>query len=328
MNSPTNRPDVMIFDDVEFKNKTPRKPLCIYHHNCADGFCAATIFKYWSGVNFDFHPGIYQSPAPEDIEGRDVYLVDFSYKRPVVEAMLEKAATVTLIDHHKTALEDLEPLMKQYDYAGAPFRWYATIEKSGAMLAWEYWQKTFNPDFDGEQLPEAPPLIKTIQDRDLWQFKLARTREVQANIFSYPYDFDIWYDMITRSKDKNWLENFADQGEAIERKHFKDMRELVDASMRRIDIELPPEGKGLNIWHIAVANVPYTLSSDAGHYLMEHHHQPFGACYMDMPDGRVFSLRSNDSGPDVSAIAKYYGGGGHRNAAGFKVPRDHILAQV
>jgi len=39
---------------------------------------------------------------------------------------------------------------------------------------------------------EAPRLIDHIQDRDLWQFKIPRTREVQAAIFSYPYDFDIW----------------------------------------------------------------------------------------------------------------------------------------
>ena len=34
----------------------------------------------------------------------------------------------------------------------------------------------------------------------------------------------------------------------------------------------------------------------------------------------IYSLRSRaDSGIDVSAIAKKYGGGGHKNAAGFKL---------
>lgn len=44
------------------------------------------------------------------------------------------------------------------------------------------------------------------------------------------------------------------------------------------------------------------------------------ACYWDTPEGRVFSLRSTDTGPDVSEIAKAYGGGGHAHAAGFRVP--------
>ena len=37
------------------------------------------------------------------------------------------------------------------------------------------------------------------------------------------------------------------------------------------------------------------------------------------PEGRVFSLRSSDDGADVAEVAKQYGGGGHRNAAGFRV---------
>ena len=48
--------------------------------------------------------------------------------------------------------------------------------------------------------------------------------------------------------------------------------------------------------------------------------EPFAACYWDTPAGRVFSLRSTDDGVVVSAVAKKYGGGGHRNAAGFRVP--------
>ena len=50
--------------------------------------------------------------------------------------------------------------------------------------------------------------------------------------------------------------------------------------------------------------------------------QPFAVCYWDTLQGRVFSLRSTDDGMDVSEIAKQYGGGGHRNAAGFTVSLD------
>jgi uncharacterized protein len=74
---------------------------------------------------------------------------------------------------------------------------------------------------------------------------------------------------------------------------------------------------------VPVANLPYTLSSDAGHLMAQN--EPFAACYWDTPDGRVFSLRSSDAGQDVSAVAKSYGGGGHRNAAGFQVPHSHAL---
>jgi uncharacterized protein len=70
--------------------------------------------------------------------------------------------------------------------------------------------------------------------------------------------------------------------------------------------------------NVPVANLPYTLSSDAGHLMGKG--EPFAACYMDDPTGRTFSLRSAPDGIDVSEIAKNYGGGGHKHAAGFKVP--------
>lgn len=70
-------------------------------------------------------------------------------------------------------------------------------------------------------------------------------------------------------------------------------------------------------YRVPVANLPYTLTSDAGHDLANG--KPFAACYWDTPEGRCFSLRSREDGVDVSLVAKQYGGGGHRNASGFRV---------
>ena len=75
---------------------------------------------------------------------------------------------------------------------------------------------------------------------------------------------------------------------------------------------------------VPVANLPYTLTSDAGAVMCAG--EPFAACYWDTPNGRSFSLRSTDAGEDVSEVAKQYGGGGHRNASGFRVPFGHELA--
>ena len=53
----------------------------------------------------------------------------------------------------------------------------------------------------------------------------------------------------------------------------------------------------------------------------------FGAaCYCDTPEGRTFSLRSREDGLDVSEIATLFGGGGHRNAAGFRLTRAQVEA--
>ena len=74
-----------------------KRPLVIYHGNCADGFSAAWCFWRKYGTGADYVAGVYQQDPP-DVTGRDVYLVDFSYKRAVVEQMLKTANSVCLID--------------------------------------------------------------------------------------------------------------------------------------------------------------------------------------------------------------------------------------
>jgi nanoRNase/pAp phosphatase (c-di-AMP/oligoRNAs hydrolase) len=171
------------------------------------------------------------------------------------------------------------------------------------MLAWKYLNANEEP----------PLLLNHIQDRDLWRFKLPNTREIQANLFSYEYDFELWNKLMYA--DQAELLKMTVAGAAIERKHHKDIAELVKVCKRRMMIA------GMDV---PVASLPYTLSSDAGHLMAEG--ELFAACYWDTPATRIFSLRSTDSGLDVGAIATIYGGGGHVRAAGFSVPRNHPLA--
>jgi len=282
------------------------KPLVIYHGNCADGFSAAWCFwrKYRDAA--DYLAGVYQQDPP-DVAGRDVYLVDFSYKRPVVERMLAQANSVCLIDHHKTAIEDLQPLFMQDSWTGEPkqLAHFTDLNRSGATLAWDYL-------FPGE---DRPLLLGHVEDRDLWRFKLPGTREIQAFVFSHEYTFEQW-DRLMSAGQVELLQMTA-AGAAIERKHHKDVAELVGVCKRRMVIgghEVP------------VASLPYTLVSDAAHEMAKG--EPFAACYWDTAEGRVFGLRAADDGLDVSDVAKQYGGGGHAKAAGFKVPRDHALAMA
>ena len=147
--------------------------ICIYHGNCADGFTSAWIVNKIH-PDADFVAGVYQT-TPPDVTGKVVYMVDFSYKLPVMEELATKALKIIHIDHHATAIEDLKDfnptnIEKVYSYENT---------ESGAMLCWRY----FFPDV------EVPSFVKHIDDRDRWQFKLPGTREIQANLFSYDYTF-------------------------------------------------------------------------------------------------------------------------------------------
>ena len=265
--------------------------LCIYHGNCADGFSGAWVVRKALG-DVEFHAGVYQNPPP-DVTGKDVVLVDFSYKRQEMESIVDRAASVLVLDHHKTAEEDLRGL------TGATVVF--DMERCGSMIAWDFY---FPRD-------PVPPLLNHIQDRDLWRFALRKTREIQASVFAYEYRFDVWDFLMSAD-----LDLLASEGEAIERKHFKDIRELTQVVTRDMTI---------GGHSVPVANLPYTLTSDAGHLLAKD--KPFAGCYWDTPEGRVFSLRSTETGMDVSEIAKQYGGGGHKHASGFRVPYGHELAR-
>lgn len=291
----------------------PNPTVCIYHGNCADGFSAAWAVWKRYGEAVRYVPGIYGEPSP-DVAGEHVLMVDFSYKRLVLEAMSQDALTITILDHHKTAQADLETFailnpvdadsIEEVLAATQPgignVRAEFNMAKSGAVLAWEFCHPS----------QPVPDLLLHVQDRDLWQFKLPGTREIQACVFSHPYDFKTWNWLVNRCEFTMSKQEMISEGGAIERKHFKDIAELLKQTTRRMvigGVEVP------------VANLPYTMSSDAAGSLAEG--EPFAACYFDRPDARVFSLRSRgDGGADVSEIAKTYGGGGHKNAAGFQAP--------
>jgi len=308
------------------------KPLVIYHANCADGFTAAWAVR--QAMDADFHSGVH-GEAPPDVAGRDVILVDFSYPRTQLVDMAQVARSILVLDHHKSAEAELRSgavhvgtigqaglkaarivrLDNLPDARGAWLHYEETatvldgvvcaffdMDRSGAGIAWDF----FHP---GAPRPE---LIDHVEDRDLWRFALPGTREIQAAVFSYPYEFDVW-DLLMETP----METLRAQGVAIERKHHKDVAELVKVAKRQMVI---------GHYEVPVASLPYTLASDAGHLMAKG--QPFAACYYDKDGGRVFSLRSTDQGVDVSEVAALYGGGGHARAAGFTVPRDHELARA
>lgn len=269
---------------------------CIYHGNCADGFGAAWVVRKALGDQVQFIPGVYQNPPP-DVTGDDVLLVDFSYKKSVILEMSWVAKSITILDHHKSSREDLRGV-NDVGNVRVDF----DMNRSGAMIAWNH----FFPKED------PPQLLLHIQDRDLWKFELPNTRLIQAALFSYPYEFETWDDLMSGP-----LSGLIEDGIAIERKHFKDIEELLGVVVRHFIIA------GYNI---PLANLPYTMTSDAGHLLLRTG-APFAGCYWDTPEGRVFSLRSEDGRVDVSKIAEQFGGGGHRNSAGFRISWNRVKSE-
>ena len=282
----------------------PTNTLCIYHGNCADGFGAAWVVRKALGPEVEFYAAGH-GHLPLDVSGRHVLIVDFAYDYATLMAMAAQALSILVLDHHKTAQADLlkVPVAGAFGepVEGGNVHALFDMNRSGAGLAWDYF-------FAGQP---RPALIDHIEDRDLWRFKLPGTREVLSNLFSYPQDFTVWDTLLAAP-----VEDLLADGIAIERQRQKTVADLLRSTARRMSI---------GGHDVPVANIPSLFASDAGNIMTQG--EPFAACYSDGPKGRSFSLRSTDEGMDVSEIAKQFGGGGHRNASGFRVPYGHELTR-
>ena len=287
--------------------------VCIYHANCMDGFGAAWVVReYFAKTGVTFVAASY-GDAPPDVAGKHVIVVDFSYKRAVLEQMTETAASILVLDHHKTAEAELAgypapvpvpaPFWPMRNYAPpSGIRALFSHTRSGIGMAWEYF--FVEPCLHGD-VPALPDVLAALEDRDLWKFELPSTREIYAAACMRPKNFYDWSRLIYSTA----RAALVDEGKLLLRYHAKLMADAVEQTQRRCL---------LGGYVVPLANVPYSMASDAGHLLGIG--EPFAVTYCDTPKGRVFSLRSEPDGVDVAEIAKRYGGGGHTHAAGFTMP--------
>lgn len=290
-----------------------RPDLVVYHANCMDGYGAAWVVsqKWRDGV--EFIPKSYGESAP-DVSGKHVLIVDFSYKRSVIDELAQSAASIVILDHHKTARSELEPftidvcgagkltaddidgiLQDMNELGRPPIIARFDMEKSGARLAWEFIKSG-----------EPPAFIQAIEDRDLWRFKHPGTREIHAALRSYPTEFDVWDKLSERRAG-----DLAIEGQSIIR---SEKAILTNALKHAYTMKIAGHA-------VPVANLLLHFASDGAHELLKRNPDaPFSAVWCFGDDGKMhFSLRSEDHRMDVSEVAKKFNGGGHRNAAGFEI---------
>lgn len=296
--------------------------ICIYHGGCDDGFGAALAVHTRWGSAVEYIPAGYGKPSP-DCTGKCVLVVDFSYKQDEMRRLAGRAASVVVLDHHKTAEAELFPWSiggkegPPVDLRGKrtgkcalgridellamnkmenvePIVAFFDMHKSGARMAWEF----CNPDYD------VPRLIEYVEDRDLWRFAIGETKAVSAALRTYPHDFDLWAGFLADTS------RLVTEGGVVLRGHEKNIGEFLKNRY----------WTDVGGYSVPVVNVPYHYASDTANELLAVEPEaPFAACWFRRGDGKVqWSLRSENARVDVSEVAAKMGGGGHRNAAGFE----------
>jgi hypothetical protein len=282
----------------------------VYHGNCQDGFTGAWIAWKRYGDYPEYVAGFHGKEPPDVklFENKDVLFIDFTYPLAIMVAIGFVAKSLVVLDHHKTAEASLADFLSfdvgdeaGYDRVAelSNVRVGFDMKRSGAMLAWHF---LFPND-------PAPIMVNHVQDRDLWRKQLTSTDAICMWLFSFDYTWENW-DMAAAAIEASDKRRYViEAGEAIMRKHMKDIGELLPLTTRTMT---------LRGYRVPIANLPYTMASDGANILAKD--APFGATYwVDTEANAQFSLRSIGDF-DVSAIAKTFGGGGHKNASGFRVP--------
>jgi oligoribonuclease NrnB/cAMP/cGMP phosphodiesterase (DHH superfamily) len=303
----------------------------IYHADCADGFGAA--FALWNKLGSD---GVMYLPLKYGqltfsalemdhgfLKNKVVYVVDFSFDKLTTQFIMSVASKFFWFDHHKSAFEnwcgtvpeDGLYIEEEVDPSKRYYYIHLCIHKSGALLTWEQITDSY-----------VPSIIYYIDDYDRWQFKLEGTKELQKALWSHtPWSFEQWVDFN--------IDELLKEGKTLIRAHEQQVQGIVDTASMECTItwyestpdpdsnpaDIPYKNLTLNrevgINGLA-ANCPRFLTSDVGHALATKS-GTFGLCWHQRADSKIeCSLRSNGDF-DVSMIAKKFGGGGHKNAAGF-----------
>lgn len=271
--------------------------IIVYHADCCDGFTAAWVLhkKYPDATFIAARYDELLEPLP----GEHYIFVDFCFKRAVMEQFLAVASSLLVLDHHKTAAEDM---------VGFPNCIFG-MNKSGARIAWEFYGGTPARRLDNY-------LVAYVEDRDLWRHALESTKAINAVIQSCEKTFSAWDRLdvgITFD-----FRTIVGQGQAILRAQRSQLDYLKKlARPNRLDLDYACYANGTRAaLQVPFVNSPVLVSELLNELCVGH---PYAVAYHMLSDGRwKYSLRSDALGVDVSEVAKRYpGGGGHAHAAGF-----------
>jgi uncharacterized protein len=225
--------------------------------------------------------------------GEKIYLLDLTYPRTVIEEWADRGADIQIIDHHKTALQDLSGLsariLQTFD-----------MQKSGAVLAWEH----FHPG------QPVPLIFRYVQDRDIWTKRLPDCDLIALGLSETMRGLSLDNAIVMCDVIYHEINNIADLTEIGRIANVEIKAAIAHAvathTQRIINGDLVP-------FFRCRKPREFQAYSDIGHAILKANPDAPFAC---VEAGAGWAMRSDKDRADVSVIAKTLGGGGHRDASG------------
>lgn len=288
----------------------------VYHQDCLDGLAALWLLTKHH-KQFLPHTGdlvthacqygttaraLVSSLYHDNNHSKDhLYLLDFSFFGKELAWLCDKFESVTVLDHHESALQEMTSWFQSNP---TPYNLTLKLDmgKSGCMLTYDY----LNSLRPLRQIPWNW-IIEAVNDRDLWLFNDPDTKNLMAYITSHPMTVEAWDQIYQRDLPKR---EAAMIGGAIRQQLERQLEWHYNYGLRKISF-----GK----YDIVAVNAPRYNASDLADYILTRQTDlPFVMVWYQDKDDYHYSLRSKDR-VDVSVIAHSLGGGGHKNAASFRL---------
>lgn len=274
-------------------------PLILYHgRGCPDGFGAALAAWLYYGGQAEFkgldHGDVRTVDDLPPLQGRAVYILDFSFSEDVLRAIDERAAKLVMLDHHKSAAEKLTGFACRCGVV------HFDMAKSGARLAWEF----FHPD------APVPSLIRYVEDRDIWKWEFAESAGFLAALDMEPQDFARWREIAAFTPGE--LDRFMARGAAMDEKYRKLAADIAEGAQPLV----------FNGVQGLMVNAPGMFHSLVGD-LLSAQSGTFALMWSAGPKGVKAGLRSQRNF-DCIALAESMGGGGHAQACGFRMQVERL----
>ncbi|MDY9925557.1 DHH family phosphoesterase [Methanosarcina sp.] len=278
--------------------------ILIYYHDDNDGLCSAAVAANYydrDGFAIKFVPINYgkESWSEEEIRAAEkVWLVDFASDR-MDDFVKTCGSKLIWIDHHKTAMEKFPDLWNSSNIPGI-----RSVEKAACVLTWEFTHPEYVP---------PPAAVAYIGDKDIWKFEYIETRAFSAGfslMVKIPDD-SAWDVLLGSSSEyEDTVNRMVSIGELLlEAQNYK----LQKAFERGVDCIF-------HNWKARLVNTTGNIS-ELGEFIYKKPEYDIAIMWQAVENMVVFSLRSdsgNPDSPDCAEIAQQYGGGGHKNAAGFQ----------
>ena len=280
--------------------KNDPRPLVIYHgRNCPDGFAAAlAAWLYYEGqaefLGLDHGDTKSVADLPP-LDGRAVYILDFSFSADILRAIDERAVKLVMLDHHKSAADQLSGFECRCGIV------HFDMHKSGARLAWEF----FHPE------QPVPDLVRFVEDRDIWIWQYPESAGFLAALDMEPLSFERWNEIACF--DAMQLAMYVERGRAMDEKYSKLATGIAESSQALIFNGV--NGLMVNapgVFHSTVGDI---LSSQSGTFALMWSVDKSGIIKVGLRSQRGFNC---------IPLAESMRGGGHAQACGFKMTAERL----